>query len=74
MQMKGWECSEIFVWLLYLPFSLETPVCSSPVQMLLDDLLGLPKWLQLLQMEYIFPPQCFGPFLSHRAWRKGQSF
>lgn len=30
------------------------PVCSSLVQMLLDDLLALPKWLQLLKMEYFF--------------------
>lgn len=57
MQMKGWESSEIFVWLLSLSFPLKTLfLFASPAQMLPGDLLGLSKWLELLQTEICFCP------------------
>lgn len=57
MQMKGWESSEFFVWLLSLSSPLKTLfLFASPAQMLPGDLLGLSKWLELLQTEIRFCP------------------
>lgn len=55
------------------PFRDTLPVCSSLVQMLLGDLLGLPKWLQLLKMEYIFfLPLSACPFFLPGLGEKGK--